>query len=391
MLPVTVARNALLAAITLCCAIAAGATDDTRYSAYHDYRVFTVAEGLIRPWSMAFLPDGELLVTEQPGRLRVIRNGELLAEAVEGLPDVFYRGQGGLLDVVPHPDFALNRMLYLSYSKPLADDESTTAVIRGRYEDGRLRNVEEIFEAKTRGRGHYGSRVVFDGKGHVFITIGDRQVPPSGDLETHPAQLLTDHHGVIVRLREDGSVPADNPFVGREDALPEIWSYGHRNAQGMVFDSSTGDLWITEHGPQGGDELNLIEPGDNYGWPVVGYGVNYSSGSAIHEGTHREGMTQPRKVWVPSIATSGLALYEASALPHWRRHLLAGGLSGQQMTLLELEGQSVVREETLVKGLGRIRDVRVGPDGFIYLALDDRSAKPSAIVRLEPVTRKEIR
>lgn len=360
---------------------------ETRYSAFHDYRVVTVTDGLIRPWSITFLPDGELLVTEQPGRLRVVRDGELLPEPVAGLPEVYYKGQGGLLDVVAHPDFADNRLLYLTYSKPLPGDESTTAVIRGRYQDGALRDVEEIFAAKSRGRGHYGSRIVFDGKGHVFVTIGDRQVPPAGELETHPAQLLSDHHGVVVRLAEDGSTPAGNPFVGEDRALDEIWSYGHRNAQGMTMNPETGDLWLTEHGPQGGDELNLVEAGANYGWPVVGYGVNYSSGSAIHAGTHAEGMTQPRKVWVPSIATSGLTLYTGDAFPHWRGHLLAGGLAGQEVTLLELDGERVVREESLVKGLGRIRDVRQGPDGFVYLAIDDRGAKPSAIMRLEPVVR----
>lgn len=360
---------------------------ETRYSAFHDYRVVTVADGLIRPWSMAFLPDGELLVTEQPGRLRVVRDGELLPESVTGVPEVFYQGQGGLLDVVPHPDFASNRLLYLSYSKPLPGEESTTAVVRGRYRDGALEDVEEIFEARSRGRGHYGSRIVFDGKGHIFVTIGDRQASPSGELEEHPAQLLSNHHGVVVRLMEDGSIPAGNPFVDKDKALDEIWSYGHRNAQGMTMNHATGDLWLTEHGPQGGDELNLVEAGANYGWPVVGYGVNYGSGSAIHAGTHAEGMTQPRKVWVPSIATSGLALYTGDAFPHWRGHLLAGGLAGQEVTLLELDGQRVVREESLVKGLGRVRDVRQGPDGFVYLAIDDRGAKPSAIVRLEPVAR----
>lgn len=365
----------------------AAAAGDTHYSAYHDYRVVTVAEGLIRPWSMAFLPDGELLITEQPGRLRVVRDGELVSEAVTGLPEVFYKGQGGLLDVVPHPEFPSNRMLYLSYSKPLSGDESTTAVIRGRYQDGALQDVEEIFEAKSRGRGHYGSRIVFDGKGHIFVTIGDRQIPPSGELEKHPAQLLSDHHGVVVRLNEDGSIPAGNPFADRQGALDDIWSYGHRNAQGMIINPATGDLWLTEHGPQGGDELNLVQAGANYGWPVVGYGVNYSSGGAIHAGTHAEGMTQPSKVWVPSIGTSGLALYTGAAFPQWRGHLLAGGLAGQEVTLLELDGQRVVREESLVKGLGRIRDVRQGPDGFVYLAIDDRGARPSAIVRLEPVTR----
>ncbi len=360
---------------------------ETRYSAFHDYRVVTVVEGLIRPWSMAFLPDGELLVTEQPGRLRVVRDGELLPEPVTGLPEVFYRGQGGLLDVVPHPDFASNSLLYLSYSKPLPGDESTTAIVRGRYQNGALQDVEEIFEASSRGRGHYGSRIVFDGKGHIFVTIGDRQAPPSGELEQHPAQLLSDHHGVVVRLKEDGSIPAGNPFADQKGALDDIWSYGHRNAQGMVMNPATGDLWLTEHGPQGGDELNLVEAGANYGWPVVGYGVNYSSGGAIHAGTHAEGMTQPAKVWVPSTGTSGLELYTGDAFPHWRGHLLAGGLVGQEVTLLELDGQRVVREESLVKGLGRIRDVRQGPDGLVYLAVDDRGAKPTAIVRLEPVVR----
>lgn len=380
----------LLSVAGLAQAQPAGRAGETRYSTYHDYRTVTVAEGLIRPWSMAFLPDGELLVTEQPGRLRVIRDGVLLAEPMAGVPEVFHQGQGGLLDVAPHPDFASNRLLYLSYSKPLSGDESTTAVIRGRYQDGALQAVEEIFEATSRGRGHYGSRLVFDGKGHIFITIGDRQVLPAGDLAAHPAQLLSDHHGVVVRLREDGSIPADNPFVGQDGALKEIWSYGHRNAQGMMMNLATGDLWLTEHGPQGGDELNLVEAGANYGWPVVGYGVNYSSGSAIHASTQAEGMTAPRKVWVPSIGTSGLALYTGDAFPHWRGHLLAGGLSGQEVTLLALDGQRVVREESLVKGLGRIRDVRQGPDGFVYLAIDDRSAEPSAIVRLEPVQRASI-
>ena len=211
------------------------AAGETRYSAFHDYRVVTVADGLIRPWSMTFLPDGELLVTEQPGRLRVVRDGKLLAEPVAGLPEVYYKGQGGLLDVVAHPDFATNRLLYLTYSKPLPGDESTTAVIRGRFQDDALQEVEEIFAAKSRGRGHYGSRIVFDGKGHIFVTIGDRQVPPSGELETHPAQLLSDHHGVVVRLAEDGSIPAGNPFVDEDGALDEIWSYGHRNAQGMTM------------------------------------------------------------------------------------------------------------------------------------------------------------
>jgi glucose/arabinose dehydrogenase len=360
------------------------------YSAYHDYRVVPVVDGLVRPWSLAFLPGGDMLITEKPGRLRIVRDGDLLDDPVAGLPPIHAEGQGGLLDVVPHPNFAENGWLYLSYAKPLGEDESTTAVIRGRLEGDRLVDIEELFEAQSRGRGHYGSRLAFDGEGHLFITVGDRQVPPAGDLETHPAQDLSDHHGVIVRLNEDGSVPADNPFVGQDGAKPEIWSYGHRNAQGLIVEPESGNVWITEHGPQGGDELNLIAPGVNYGWPVIGYGVNYRTGSAIHDATHREGMAQPKKVWVPSTGVSGLALYRGEAFPNWRGHLLAGGLSGQRIDLLELDGTEVVREETLVRGIGRVRDVRIGPDGYVYIALDDRDGAETAIVRLEPVPRAEV-
>jgi glucose/arabinose dehydrogenase len=285
-------------------------------SAYHDYRVVTVAEGLVNPWSLAFLPDGEMLITERPGRLRVVRDGTLLPEPVAGVPAVLAQGQGGLLDVVPHPDFASNRLLYLSYSKPIGDgSEATTAVARGRFENDRLTDVQDIFEAKTRGRGHYGSRLAFDGNGYLFITVGERQVPSEGDLTKHPAQDLSNHHGVVVRLHDDGRVPTDNPFVNRAGALPEIWSYGHRNPQGLAIHPETGDVWANEHGPQGGDELNLVRPGLNYGWPVIGYGVNYRSGLAIHEGTQREGMESPVHFWVPSIATSGLMIYTGDRFP----------------------------------------------------------------------------
>lgn len=355
-------------------------------SAYHDYRAVTVADGLIHPWSIAFLPGGDLLITEQPGRLRIVRNGNLLPSPVAGVPEVLARGQGGLLDVVPHPDFASNRLLYISYSKPIGDgSEATTAVIRGRFENDRLSDVEELFEAQSRGRGHYGSRLAFDGAGHLFITVGDRQVPSSGDLEAHPAQDLSNHHGTINRIHEDGRVPNDNPFVGREGALPEIWSYGHRNAQGLGIHPETGDIWANEHGPQGGDELNLILPGRNYGWPVVGFGVNYRSGAAIHEGTHREGMEQPVHVWVPSIGISGLMIYTGDRFPEWRGNIFVGGMAGQRLDRLTLEGQDVIHEETLYYGRGRIRDVRQGPDGYIYLAIDGDDDEPTPVLRLEPV------
>jgi aldose sugar dehydrogenase len=352
-------------------------------STYHDFRVETVVEGLVNPWSIAFLPTGDMLVTERPGRLRIVRDGLLLPEPVAGLPEVFARGQGGLLDVVPHPDFASNRMLYISYSKPL-EEGSTTAVIRGRFENDRLTDVEEIFEADTRGGGHYGSRLAFDPAGYLFITVGDRQAPPSGDLESHPAQDLTNHHGTTIRLHDDGRVPDDNPFVGRTDARPEIYSYGHRNAQGLAIHPETGAVWLDEHGPQGGDEVNLIRAGANYGWPVVGFGVNYRSGAAIHTATQREGMEPPAHVWVPSIATSGMLFYTGDRFPEWRGSLFVGGLAGEQLARLTLEDERIVAEETLLRGIGRVRDVRQGPDGLIYLAIDHRGGNPTPVVRLVP-------
>ena len=362
---------------------------DTQYSAYHDYRTVTVAEGLERPWSLAFLPNGDLLVTEKPGRLRIVRDGALLPDPVGGVPQVHNVGQGGLLDVVPHPDYANNGWLYLSYARPLDDDASTTAVTRARLDGITLVDQEDIFEAKSSGRGHYGSRLAFDATGYLFITIGDRQARPAGDLEAHPAQDLESHQGVVVRLHDDGRVPKDNPFVDTDGALPEIWTYGHRNPQGLIVHPDTDEVWITEHGPQGGDELNRLEAGQNYGWPVVGYGVNYRSGSAIHGATQQEGMANPVKVWVPSTGVSGLALYEGDAFPHWRGHLLAGGLSGQRIDLLELRDGEVVREEILLRDQGRVRDVRIGPDGLVYVAIDRRDGT-SPILRLEPIPRAPI-
>jgi glucose/arabinose dehydrogenase len=309
----------------------------------------------------------------------------LLPAAVEGLPEVLAQGQGGLLEVAPHPDFASNQMVYFTYSKPVDDGSTaTTALVRGRMVDDAIVEIEELFEAQSRGNGHYGSKIVFDGNGYVFLTVGDRQAPARGDLEAHPAQDLSNHHGVVIRLHDDGRVPDDNPFVGQSGALPEIWSYGHRNPQGLAMDPSTGNLWSTEHGPQGGDEFNLIRPGMNYGWPVVGYGVNYRTGSAIHEGTMREGMENPVHFWVPSIATSGLMFYTGDRFPEWRGNAFAGGLGGQQIARLTLDGDQVTSEETILQGLGRVRDVRQGPDGFIYVAIEDRSGEPTAIVRLEP-------
>jgi glucose/arabinose dehydrogenase len=356
-------------------------------SAYHDYRVVPFVDALVQPWSIAFLPDGDVLITERPGRLRIVRQGKLLAQPVTGIPEVFATGQGGLLEVAPHPGFRTNRLLYLSYSKPQAGGQSTTALVRGRYEGDRLSNLEPLFESISRGRGHYGGKIAFDRNGFVFLTLGDRQVAPEGNLEAHPAQDLSNHHGKIIRLHDDGRVPADNPFVNRTGVRPETWSYGHRNVQGLAIHPESNEVWTHEHGPQGGDELNRIEPGKNYGWPVIGFGVNYRTGLAIHSGTHREQMEQPAHVWIPSIGTSGLMIYTGDRFPEWRGSFFVGGMVGQQLARLTMQGPRVANQETLVQQMGRIRDVRQGLDGLIYLVVEDREGKPSPVYRMEPVSR----
>ncbi len=304
---------------------------------------------------------------------------------------MFTSTQAGLLEVALHPDFATNRLLYLSYSKPGIGDESTTALVRGRFENDRLTDVKELFASVSSGRNHYGGKIAFDRNGYLWLTLGDRQVPPEGNLEAHPAQDLSNHHGKLIRLHDDGRVPADNPFVGRAGAKPEIWSYGHRNIQGIAIHPVTGDVWTNEHGPQGGDELNLELPGRNYGWPVIGFGVNYTTGAAIHSGTMREGMEQPRQVWVPSIGISGAMFYTGDRFPEWRGNLFVGGMAGQQLVRLTLNGQRVTGREDLVPQRGRIRDVRQGPDGLIYLVTDNREGQPTPIYRLEPVARTAAR
>jgi glucose/arabinose dehydrogenase len=376
-------------------------------TARHDFRVETVVDGLVHPFAMAFTPEGDLLVTERPGRLRIVRKGVLRPEPVAGLPDVLALGRGarpmdgreqaGMRDVALHPDFASNRLLYISYTKPGADALGNIAVARGRFEHDRLVDVKEIFHADAFGNGsdrssQWGGRLAFDRQGYLFVTVGDRQWPATGDLSAHPAQNLSNHNGTTIRLHADGRVPDDNPFVGRAGVRPEIWTYGHRNAQGLAVHPETGDVWLNEHGPQGGDELNLIRPGLNYGWPVVGFGVNYRTGLAIHEGTQKEGMEPPRHVWVPSIGVSGMLFYTADRFPGWKGDMLVASLAGQRLIRLGLDGQRVVREETVLQGMGRLRDVRQGPDGLVYLAIDGDArgfdGAPTPIVRLVPVARR---
>jgi len=339
---------------------------------------------------MAWLPTGEMLVTERAGRLRVVRDGRLDPEPVAGVPRVFReRGQGGLMDVLVDPDHERNGWIYLSYAKPTANDSmAATAVVRGRLQGNRLVDVQELFVAdqlSTRNN-HFAGRLAMDRNRYLYLTIGDRLAAPEL-LEEHPSQDPGHHFGTIVRLHDDGRVPADNPFVGRSDRRPEVWSWGHRNQQGLAVHPETGDLWENEHGPRGGDELNRILPGRNYGWPVVSYGINYD-GSTFTADHARRGMEGPRWVWTPSIATSGLLFYTGDAFPWWKGSLFVAGLAGQQLARLTLEGDEVRSVEVLLQGaLGRIRDVRQGPDGFLYLALDDTSNPPvlSPVVRLEPV------
>lgn len=345
----------------------------------HSYRVETVAEGLKNPWAVAKLPDDRYLITERGGQLRVVEKGRLLPEPVAGVPEVWARGQGGLLDVVLHPDYQNNGWIYLSFSKPLPKG-ALTSIIRARLKENRLVDIETIFEPSPEeasgGGVHFGCRLAFDGAGHLFFTIGDR-----GDA-TNPsnqAQRLDNVKGKTLRVKEDGAIPADNPFVGQAGARPEIWTYGNRNGQGLVWDSATGRLWETEHGPRGGDELNLIRKGLNYGWPVVTYGINYN-GSPITEKTEAPGMESPVVQWTPSIAASGLAVYQGEAFPNWRGNLFAGALAHQKIVRIVLDGTKGAGQEILLEGQGRIRDVRCFDDGFITVVFD----QPGKVVRLVP-------
>jgi glucose/arabinose dehydrogenase len=345
-------------------------------SAQQRFRVQTVVDGLEHPWSLAFLPDGTLLITERPGRLRVVRDGRLLPQAVTGLPEIAARGQGGLLDVVPHPQFARNKLLYFSYAAA-GEGGYTTRVARGRFDGARLAldDVQPLFEALPRSRRthHFGSRLVFDRQGCLYITVGER-----GDMDR--AQQLDDHAGSVIRLHDDGRVPADNPWVGRSDARPEIYSYGHRNPQGMTLHPDSGAVWLHEHGARGGDEINIVRPGRNYGWPVITHGVDYTY-LPIGIGTHKEGMEQPLHHWTPSIAPSGMAFYSGDLFPGWRGNLFVGALAGEHLARLTLDGEKVTAEEKLLTSLGRrIRDVRMGPDGRLWLLTDH---DPGQLLRLD--------
>lgn len=342
----------------------------------HRFILKTVTEGLEHPWGLAFLPDGRMLVTERAGRLRLVgADGKLDPQAISGLPPIAAVGQGGLLDVALHPDYAKNGWLYFSYAGP-GDGGQGTEVARAKLDGHALRDVQVLFRMQPKsGTGHhFGSRLVFD-RGYLYITLGDR-----GDMKR--AQRLDDHAGSVIRLHDDGRVPKDNPFVNRRGAQPEKFTLGHRNMQGAALNPRTGELWTHEHGPQGGDEINIIRAGTNYGWPVITYGRNYVTGTKIGEGTEKPGMAQPIHVWTPSIAPSGMAFYTGARFPGWKDNLFVGALSHELLVRLELKDDRIVHEERLLKdAVGRVRDVRNGPDGYLYLLTDSPEGR---LLRLEP-------
>lgn len=342
-----------------------------------DYRVTTIAGGLDHPWSLATLPDGRVLVTERPGRLRVIENGVLRAEPISGVPAVLAQGQGGLFDVLPDAGFAQNHTLYLSFAAG-SHDANATHVVSARFDGAALSDVRTLFIARPwkKGAVHYGARMAQLADGSLVIGLGD------GFALREEAQNLRSHLGKLVRINRDGSVPADNPFVGHDDALPEIYSFGHRNVQGLLVDPNDATIYAHEHGPRGGDEINRITPGRNYGWPLVTYGLDYS-GAVVSPYTERPGLEPPLLHWTPSIAPAGFALYRGDAFPHWRDSLLVSALAARQVRRIPLSGGETGAQEVLFAELGqRLRDVRVAADGGLYLLTD---ANPGAVLKIDPL------
>ena len=365
-------KHALLAGACLA-AVAAPAAAARFQSERHDFEAQLVTDQLTRPWGMAFLPDGGMLITEKAGRLRLLDAEGLHPAPVAEFPEVRAGNQGGLLGLALDPGFATNRRVYLAYTTgSLRREGRGTEVIRGELRGPALVNVETIFIARPKSGEeavHFGGRLAFGNDGALFISLGDR-------WERTSAQDLASHLGSLIRVNPDGSPPPDNPFIATPGARPEIYAYGNRNIQGLALQPGTGLLWSHEHGPQGGDELNVMRPGVNYGWPVITYGVNYGTGAKIGEGTEKSGMAQPVHVWTPSIAPSGMAFYTGEDFPHWRGNLFVGSLAFGQLARLELQGEAVVHEERLFNNeFGRIRDVKQGPDGVLYFLTDEKDGK----------------
>jgi aldose sugar dehydrogenase len=370
----TMARKACLSFV---CALVVGlvAIGERAGAQSRFYRAVTVTDGLENPWGMAFLPDGRMLVTERAGRMRIVLPNGKTSRPLIGLPKIAVAGQGGLLDVALHPQYEKNGYVYFSFAEA-GPEGLGTAVGRGQLVGNELRNVEVIFRQKPKLAGgyHFGSRLVFAPDGTLYISMGDR-----GRMER--AQDNRNHQGTIARVNDDGSIPKDNPFLNSSDALPEIYSYGHRNVQGMALNPQTGVVWAQEHGPKGGDEVNILKKGANYGWPAITYGIDYD-GSIISKFTRKEGMEQPLLHWTPSIAPSGMAFYEGNKFPHWKGDLFVGALKDRHLRRIDLEDGKVVGQEILLSELGeRIRDVRAGPDGLLYVLTDAKNGK---LIRIEP-------
>ena len=352
-----------------------------------DFQAVTVLESLEHPWGLAWLPDGSILITERPGRLRLVRDDGLDPTPIPGVPEIFAQSQGGLLDIAVHPRFEENRLVYFTYSHGEIS-ANRTRIARATFDGSALSNWQVIFEVsqiKPRGQ-HFGSRLVWLPDGTLLASIGDGGNPPielEGELIRQKAQNLASHFGKVIRINDDGSIPSDNPFVNDAEAAPEVWSYGHRNIQGLAFDPTTNQVWATEHGSRGGDEVNRVEAGENYGWPVATHSREYSGGLISPE-TSLPGMIDPQVIWTPSIAPSGLAVYTGAVFPEWQGDLFAGGLVSQDIRHIEVdESGTVVSEESISIGQ-RVRDVRQGPDGLIYVLTDEVNGQ---LIRLEPLQR----
>ena len=363
-----------------------GMGDDTEAESYSGktfesekltYGVDTIANNLKNPWGIAFLPDGRMLVTERAGEVLVFENEKLLPETI-AIPDVFVNGQGGLLDIELHPDYDDNGWIYLSYSKK-GQGGGGTVIARTKMEGNKFGQIEELFAAQPLSESgvHFGSRIVFDGTGYMFFSSGER-----GTKEN--AQTLENHLGKILRLHDDGRVPTDNPFVNTRGAKPEIWSYGHRNPQGLIYDADTKNLWDVEHGPRGGDELNLVEKGKNYGWPVITYGINYD-GTSITDKTSQEGLEQPVTYWVPSIAPCGMTQVKGDKYDGWKNNFLIGALAHQHVARVEVDNGKYVTQEKLLDKVGRVRAVVQSPDGYIYVATEG----PGMLLKIIPLKDKD--
>ena len=371
-------KIALLTAVSL--SFSATAVADEYSTERHTVAMTTLTDNLSHPWGMTFLPDGSLLVTERDGILNHISADGSERKKIKGTPNVVARSQGGLLDVNIDPNYAKNGWVYISYSEsdPDGGKGNSTAVMRGKIDGDQWVDGEIVFRQapKYESGAHFGSRLIFSPDGHLFVTLGDRY------SRMEDAQTLDNHHGKVVRIWPDGSIPEDNPFVADDDALDEIWSYGHRNVQGADIHPETGELWTIEHGPQGGDEVNIPQAGKNYGWPTVTYGEDYGGGK-IGIGTHKEGMEQPFYYWLPSIATAGAIFYTGEPFKHWQGDLLVTALRGQMVSRLDLQDGRMIHEERLFDGNidFRIRDIEQGPDGMLYILTDEDNGR---LVKLTP-------